>query len=117
MDRSAEALEQVRALRKELDNAGKQAVGKSAAASAVRGFDGRAAEIENDLKRISARSTAVFGAMASGDAAPTGQAQAESAELGKALDGAITKWNTARTMELSAVNEQLRAAGLPPLKR
>jgi photosystem II stability/assembly factor-like uncharacterized protein len=117
MDRTAGALAEVRALRKEIEKAGKLAVGKSVAASAVRGFDERTAEIENDLKRTSARSTALFGALSSGDAAPTAQAQAESGELGKALDMTLAKWKAVRTMELSAVNEQLRAAGIPPVSR
>jgi hypothetical protein len=79
--------------------------------------DAQSALVENDLKRISARFAGLFGALSSGDAAPTGQAVAESEQLGKDLEKSLAQWNTVRTAELSALNEQLRSAGLPPLKR
>jgi hypothetical protein len=117
LDRTQEALEEVRALRKEIESAKTRSASNAAAAQAVAALDKRAAEVENEMKRVSARYAGLFGALSSGDAAPTAQAVAESGELGKTLETSLAKWNTVRTAELSAANGVLRSAGLPPLQR
>jgi hypothetical protein len=128
MNRAAETLAQLRALRKEVETAKKRAAGNAAAAQAIESFDQHAAALEgrvpprrgaaaadDSLVRLSARLSSLFSAVESGDAAPTAQAVAESEELKKLVDRRIADWNAIRTVELSALNEQLRATGLPPL--
>jgi hypothetical protein len=115
LDRTQGALGEVRALRKEMEAAKARSASNAAAAQAVTAFDKRAAEVENDLKRISARFAGLFGALSSGDAAPTAQAVTESGELRKDLEASLAKWNTVRTAELSTLNERLRAAGVAPI--
>jgi hypothetical protein len=117
MDRTAESLGQVRALRKELETAKASSAANAGASQAVAALDKRAGQIETDLKRLSARYTGLFGALSSGDAAPTAQAVAESEQLKQDVEKGVAQWETVRTVELSAVNEQLRTAGLPLLKR
>jgi hypothetical protein len=107
----------VRALRRELETAKAGSAANAGASQAVAALDKRAGQIETDLKRLSARYAGLFGALSSGDAAPTAQAVAESEQLKKDLEKSVAQWETVRTVELSAVNEQLRTAGLPPLKR
>jgi photosystem II stability/assembly factor-like uncharacterized protein len=115
MDRMEEALGEVRALRKQAEAAKKRSAANAAASQAVGSLDERAGEIEKDMKRLSARYTALFGALSSGDATPTAQEVTESEQLGKDLQKSLAKWNTLRIVELSAVKEQLRSAGLPPI--
>jgi hypothetical protein len=115
MDRTAEALAAVRALREEVESAKKPAAGKTAAAAAVQEFDKRAAEVETGRRRASARLASLFSMLASGDAAPSGQAVAESEDLRREIDRLDARWNALRTVELSTLNGELRASGVPPI--
>jgi hypothetical protein len=128
MNRAAETLGELRALRKAVETVKNRAAGNAAATQAIESFDQRAAALEgrvpprrgaaaadDSLVRLSARLSSLFSAVESGDAAPTAQAVAESEELKKLVDRRIADWNLIRAVELSALNEQLRAAGLPPL--
>jgi hypothetical protein len=115
LDRTAATLGEVRALRKEVETARERAASSTAAAQAIQAFGERVAAQEKDLARLSGRFSGLFSALSSGDAAPTAQALAESEELRGALDKRVAEWNAIRTVELSALNEQLRAAGVPPI--
>jgi hypothetical protein len=53
--------------------------------------------------------------LASGDAAPSGQAVAESEDLRREIDRLDARWNALRTVELSTLNGELRASGVPPI--
>ena len=115
MDRAAETLAQVRALRKEVEAARARAGSNAEATRALQTLGGRVEAQEKDLAQLSGRFSGLFAALSSGDAAPTAQALAESEDLRAALDKKIAEWSSIRTVELSAVNGELRAAGLPPI--
>ena len=49
------------------------------------------------------------------DATPTTQAVAASGELRQTMTNLLTRWSELKSKDLSAINEQLRQASLPPL--
>src|SRR6266545_173892 len=104
MDRAADALGGIRALRKRID-AARKSPGTGNSAKAFADIDAKAAafeataarrqgsETEDSLARLSARLSSLFSAVESGDAQPTAQAAALSEELRRALEKRLADWN------------------------
>ncbi|HEY6065047.1 MAG TPA: hypothetical protein VIY96_02765, partial [Thermoanaerobaculia bacterium] len=92
------------------------ATGNADVLAALAAFGDRLAALEKDLVRLSGRFSGLFSAVSSGDAGPTAQALSEFKELRSAHDKWIEQWKATRTVERSAVNEKLKAAGLPAIE-
>ena len=120
------ALNRVRALRSELADRR----GKAAAAPlepAIAALDARAADLETGragsggldgegLSRLNARFATIYEAVEGADAEPTTQAWSAFREAERALDARLSAWGELETRELPALNDKLRAAGVPPIR-
>src|SRR5205085_2576351 len=128
MRQSREALEGVRKLRAQLKDlstrspqgalaAGLKALDQKAAALETTGGAGRgaAANSQQDLTRLNAAFGTLLDALQEADATPTTQAVAASDEYQRALVTLLQRWRDLKTKDVPALNEQLRAANLPPL--
>lgn len=67
------------------------------------------------LARLAADMLGVYDILQDADVAPTSQARAAVAALAAELAAHKTAWQAIRTGSLPALNDQLRAAGLPPV--
>jgi photosystem II stability/assembly factor-like uncharacterized protein len=94
-----------------------QALDKKAAAleSAGRGQGNAATNNQQDLTRLNAAFGTLLDTLQEGDFAPTTQAVAAADEYQRALAGLLQRWREIKTKDVPALNEQLRAANLPPL--
>ncbi len=134
VDRAREAADMLRQIRAQLRTLGQNAQGQIA--QAISAFDakalaiagqgggggraeagaGRLREAQANLAVVSGGLAGVYGSVSASDFAPTiTQAQA-AAEGERELAPLLAKWNTMRTVELPALNAQLRAAGLAEVK-
>jgi hypothetical protein len=67
------------------------------------------------LSRINSGLGSIVNALDSADAAPTTQEIAMVAEIEKALDEQLAAWSQLKSNDVSALNDQLKKAGLPPI--
>jgi len=128
--KTAEALQQVNAVRAQLDAAkAKAAAGPLAEVIAVldqklvplagqatgrRGARG-AASATRDLGRLNGELAQVFGLLQEADAAPPSQNVAAARDLTDALAPLLAKWQQIRATDLPAINAKLKQAGLPEI--
>ncbi|PYS92034.1 MAG: glycoside hydrolase [Acidobacteria bacterium] len=127
MRQSREALEQVRKLRAQLkDLSARVTQGalpatlkaldqKAAALESVAGGGGANATNQQDLTKVNASFGSLLEVLQDADAPPTMQAAAAADEFQRTLAGLLQRWRDIKTKDVPALNEQLRAANLPPL--
>ncbi len=110
------ALEELRALRVKVHAA--QAGASGAAATALSGFDAKAAELEGangearTLNRLTGELGALYGVLQEADVAPTTQTLATIAERETVLGNLLSRWTAFRGAGLATLNAQLRSAGM-----
>ena len=129
MHRDYEALQQVRALRKQLASARGQ-TGTGTLADTIAAFDGKAAAIEGtpggfsptgagggepSLARLNGQLPTLLELVDSADVTPTAAATAAYDEVERALESLLARWNELRNRDLPALNESLRRSGMPPV--
>jgi hypothetical protein len=131
MHKDFEALMQVRNLRKQLGALRERAAQGTAIAAALADLDRKSAALEGaggfrkvrgsdagvqeNLVRLNGELSGLYEVIEGADAAPTTQAVAAVAELQKALDSLLARWQELRSRDIPALNEQLKQANLPPL--
>ncbi|HYX42038.1 MAG TPA: hypothetical protein VE821_10095, partial [Pyrinomonadaceae bacterium] len=76
---------------------------------------GATANNQPNLTRLNAAFGTLLDALQEADATPTTQAVAAADEYQRALAGLLQRWRDLKTKDVPALNEQLRAANLPPL--
>jgi photosystem II stability/assembly factor-like uncharacterized protein len=89
---------------------------KAAAIDGVRAA-GRQAGGEMTLARLAAELNTVMGIVEGADAQPTSQAAAAYRESLSRLDELLARWNEIKSRDVNDLNEKLRRANLPQLKR
>jgi photosystem II stability/assembly factor-like uncharacterized protein len=100
LDRTVEALEQVRALRAKLGEARKRAASRAAPrptdlevrAAVLEEGNGPGPAADEGLARVAERLASVYNAVASADAAPTAQEAARAGELESLLNRRLAEW-------------------------
>jgi hypothetical protein len=126
LHRDFEALAQIRFLRKKLKDLSSRGFANLSAKMAD--LDNKLAELEGTtggygaqflsspagrgLARLNAGLNNVLGIVDSADAAPTTQAVAMFAEVKKALDEQLDRWDEIKKRELFELNQELKQAGL-----
>jgi hypothetical protein len=70
---------------------------------------------QENLVRLNGELSGLYEVIEGADAMPTTQAVAAVAELQKVLDGLLARWQDPQSHDVSALNEQLKEANLPPL--
>lgn len=131
MNKSFEALAQVRSVRAQLkERAAKAAQG--ALADAIAALDKQAADLEGgtqsqffglpagakqpeNLSSLNQHFGGILGVADSADAAPTTQAKAVYKELNEALEKLISSWTKIKHQDIPALNGELKKAGLAPV--
>jgi len=129
MNRSYEALSQVKSVRAQLKERAAKA-GKGALSDAIAAFDKQGAELEGatqsafyglppgakqpeNLSKLNQHFKGILDVADSADAAPTTQATAVFKELQEALEKLVSRWSNLRQQDLTALNAELEKAGLP----
>jgi len=135
MQRSMEALEQIRRLRTQIKDlkaraqgALTQALGALDEKLIATGGEGRGeartpgipGDLGDaramDLARLNTAFDSLLELFQGADVAPTTQGAAASADLDQKLNDTLTRWNEIKNKDLKTLNEQLRQANLPLLK-
>ena len=128
MNRSYEALSQVRSVRAQLKELTAKA-GKGALSEKIAALDKQAAELEGaaqssffglppgakqpeNFSTLNQHFNGILGVADSADAAPTTQATAVFGELSSALESLQTRWKETKDREIPALNAELKEAGL-----
>jgi photosystem II stability/assembly factor-like uncharacterized protein len=131
MNKSFEALSQVRTVRAQLKERAAKA-GKGALAEAIAALDKQAAELEGatqssffglppgakapeNFSSLNQHFGGILSVADSADAAPTTQATAVYKELRDALEKLSARWNKIRQQDIAALNAELKKAGLAPV--
>jgi len=131
MNKSFEALSQVRTVRAQLKERAAKA-GKGALTEAISALDKQSAELEGatqssffglppgakapeNFSSLNQHFGGVLSVADSADAAPTTQATAVYKELADALEKLISRWTRIRQQDIPALNSELKKAGLAPL--
>jgi len=131
MNRSFEALSQVRTVRAQLKERAAKA-GKGALAEAIAALDKQAAEMEGatqsnffglppgakapeNFSSLNQHFGGILSVADSADTAPTTQATAVYQELGDAHEKLAAHWTKIRQQEIPALNAELKKAGLTPV--
>lgn len=129
MNKSFEALAQVRSVRAQLTERTAKA-GKGALADAIAALDKQAADLEGgtqsrffglppgakqpeDFSLLHQHFGGILGVADSADAAPTTQAIAVFKELNEALEKLMSRWTKIQQQDIPALNGELKKAGLP----
>jgi hypothetical protein len=127
MHRDYEAVRQVRALRAQLDTL-RGAPAQRVPADGIAALDARAAALEGEpsdgvtgaggesLVRLNGELSTLLEIVEGADAAPTTQAESAALTLQRSLDQQLAGWNTLKSRDVPALNEQLQRANLPPLE-
>jgi hypothetical protein len=126
MHRDFDASAEVRLLRKKMKNLA--AHGSPSLSPKAEEFDKKLAELEGStggygaqflntpagrsLARLNAGLKSVLDTIDSADAAPTAQAVAMFADVKKALDEQLNRWDDIKKRDLSELNQELKKAGL-----
>jgi photosystem II stability/assembly factor-like uncharacterized protein len=123
-----ESIQEVRSLRAQLKLLNEKAAGgpASGAITALQtktaalegsagsfGFGARAAA--EDLSRLNGSLETLLELVENADAKPTAAMTTAAADVQKALDGLLARWNDIKTRDLSSLNEELRKAKLTPV--
>ena len=128
MNRSYEALEQVRSVRTQLKERAAKA-GKGGLADAIVALDKKAGELEGaaqssfyglppggkpreNLSTLNQHFSGLLGVVDSADAAPTTQAEALYKELKESLATLLSQWKRTKEQDLAALNAALKKAGM-----
>jgi photosystem II stability/assembly factor-like uncharacterized protein len=128
MNKSFEALVQVRSVRAQLKERAAKA-GKSALADAIAALDKQAAELEGGTQNrffglppgakqpenfslLNQHFGGILGVADSADAAPTTQATAVYKELNEAFEELMSRWTKIQRQDIPALNGELKKAGL-----
>ena len=128
MRRDFEALQGVRALRRQLKSLSEREA-RGPLAEAVAALDRKAAALEGgaggpppapgaseeNLTRSNGQLTTLLDVVEEADAKPTARMAAAVAEVEKTLETQLDRWKELSTRDVGALNEQLRRAGLPPV--
>lgn len=131
LQRSMEALEQVRSLRAQVKDLRARAQG--ATADALKSFDDKLIAISGegragaapgdvsdtrpmDLTRVANTLESLLELFQGVDARPTTQGAAASAEWQQSVTETLRRWDDLKTKDLKSLNDQLRQASLPVLK-
>jgi hypothetical protein len=131
MNKSFEALSQVRSVRAQLKERAAKA-GKGALADGIAALDKRAAELEGaaqsnffglppgakqpeNFSSLNQHFGGILAVADSADAAPTTQATTVYKELEDALRGLVKRWMDIRDFDVVALNTELTKAGLAPV--
>jgi len=70
---------------------------------------------DGNLTRSNTNLTSMLELLQAADATPTTQAVTASEELQRSLKNLLSRWNELKSKDMLAINQQLRAANLPPL--
>ncbi len=121
------AAEEAGALRKQLKDLQQKATGESLAA--IKAFDQKLQALAGGATRrpgagtepptlggLKTKFLTLFGVFQEADVAPSTQASAAVADLQKQLPPLMDRWNTVKTQDLPALNQQLKNANLPEVK-
>jgi photosystem II stability/assembly factor-like uncharacterized protein len=128
MNRSYEALMQVRSIRAQLKERSAKA-GKSKLADSIAALDKECAELEGaaqssfygfppsgkpteNLSTMNQHFSGILDVADSADAAPTTQAEALYKELKQSLDSLLSQWKKIREQDIPTLNDGLKKAGL-----
>jgi photosystem II stability/assembly factor-like uncharacterized protein len=126
----AQSLDQIRALRKQVQQLHERA-GQGAAADALYAFDKKAAALEgagrgagrfapaggpDTLASVQAALTGLLRLLQGADAAPTSQAASAAEDRRKAKTELMARWRALREQDLRTLNAQLRQAGLTEVR-
>jgi hypothetical protein len=131
MNKSFEALSQVRSVRAQLKERAAKA-GKGAAADSIAAIDKQAAELEGAIQSnffglppggkppenfstLNQHFGGILGVADSADTAPTTQATAVYQELQDTLEKLVSRWTNIRQQDIPALNVELKKAGLSPV--
>jgi hypothetical protein len=131
MHKDFEALMQVRNLRKQLGAIRARAAQGTAITAALADLDRKLAALEGaggfrnvrgsdageqeTLVRLNGELSGLYEVIEGADTTPTTQAVAAVAELQKALDSPLARWQELRNRDIPTLNEQLKEANLPPV--
>ena len=126
LTRNFEALTALRGLAAELTER-KKAAGGGALGAAIAAVEQKARTVEGrptrfgeggepGLARLNGQLAQLLDIVDEVDAKPTTQAETAIAEALRALDASLAAWSGLRSADLAALNDQLRAAGLAPLR-
>jgi hypothetical protein len=121
------AAEEAGALRKQLKDLQPKATGEALAA--IKAFDQKLQALAGGATRrpgagtepptlggLKTKFLTLFGVFQEADVAPSTQASAAVADLQKQLPPFMDRWNTVKTQDLPALNQQLKNANLPEVK-
>jgi hypothetical protein len=123
----APAVNQLAAVRKQLADLQKQAKGDVLVAvntldqklQTLAGAQARRPSPGNEppsLGGMRTRLLTLFGVLQEADETPTAQATSAAAELEQALPPVMQQWQTVKSQDITALNAQLKSAGLPEIK-
>ena len=85
-------------------------------AGAPQRFFGGGGEAAPSLASVRMRLLMLMNVFQEADVTPTSQATAAASELAKQVPSVLQSWDALKTRDIPALNEKLRAAGLPELK-
>jgi photosystem II stability/assembly factor-like uncharacterized protein len=133
MQQSFDAMEQIKKLRDQIRDRRTHA-SQGAPADALAALDQKAAAIagegrgdqgpgatagsdsrDGNLTRSNTNFTSLLELLQAVDATPTTQAVTASEDLQRSLKNLLARWNELKSKDIQAINQQLRAANLPPL--
>jgi hypothetical protein len=129
MQKSREALNQIRALRRQIEDLKKRA-GQGGVSDGLTTLDKKVASLEGQgggggfgapaageptFNRLNGQFLSLMNLVEGADVMPTTQAQSAYTDSQKALSDLLARWREVKEREVNAVNAQLRAANLPAI--
>jgi photosystem II stability/assembly factor-like uncharacterized protein len=129
MQKSREALNQIRALRRQIEDLKKRA-GQGGVSDGLTTLDKKVASLEGQgggggfgapaageptFNRLNGQFLSLMNLVEGADVMPTTQAQSAYTDSQKALSDLLVRWREVKEREVNAVNAQLRAANLPAI--